>query len=285
MLVNKILITGGAGQLGTELTIFLEQQGYHVYSFDKKNLDVTNYEQVKEIFYNVRPNIIFHSAAYTQVDNAEVNNKKANFINIYGTRNIALAAEQIDAKLIYFSTDYVFKGDSKTPYNEWDTPDPINVYGKSKLEGERLLKILHSRYFIVRTSWLYGNGGNNFIKKILNKAKLNGEILKVVDDQVGSPTYTFDIVSKLLQIINTENYGVYHISNTGECSWYEFAKAILEEVGIEKDIIPVPSCKYKTLATRPSYSALDNMVLRLNGISDLRHWRQALKDYIRTYHI
>ena len=202
-------------------------------------------------------------------------------VNAYGTRNVAVASEAVGVKLVYVSTDYVFDGTANTPYHEFSPTNPMSVYGKSKLAGEQFVRDLHSKFFIVRTSWVFGKHGNNFVKTMLKLAQERDE-LKVVDDQVGSPTYTVDLARCILDLIQTEKYGIYHVSNSGHCSWYEFAKAIFEEAGVEVKVNPCTTKDFPRPAPRPAYSVLDHMALRLNGFKEMPNWRDSLKGYLKN---
>lgn len=278
MSLRKVLITGGSGQLGSDIEEVLLKQQYQAYSFSKNELDVTNYELVAQTVNLVKPDVVIHCAAYTKVELAEDNQDDAYLINAIGARNIALACEEIKAKLVYISTDYVFDGNKQGKYNEFDLPNPMNIYGSSKLAGENIVRELHRKYFIVRTSWLYGKNGNNFVKTMLNLAEKDSPI-KVVNDQVGSPTYTTDVAEKVSELIRTNLYGVYHVTNSGECNWFEFAAKIFELAQKKVDLVPVSSEEFVQKASRPRNSVLDHMGLRLNNFSDMRHWVKALEDY------
>lgn len=227
----KVVVTGAKGQLGMDLVNLLASKRYDVYGYGRNELDVTNFHQVKQVISEVKPDVVIHAAAYTKVDQAESEPDQAFLINAYGTRNVAVASEEVGAKLVYISTDYVFDGKATIPYNEFAPTNPQSVYGKSKLAGEQFVRDLHSKFFIVRTSWVYGKHGNNFVKTMLNLSQERDELM-VVHDQIGCPTYAVDLANYILELIRTEKYGVYHISNSGHCSWYEFAKAIFEETGI-----------------------------------------------------
>jgi dTDP-4-dehydrorhamnose reductase len=275
----KVIVTGAKGQLGTDLVHLLADKRYEVYGYGREELDITNYDQVKRVISEVSPDVVIHVAAYTKVDLAESEPDQAFLINAYGTRNIAVASEAEGAKLVYISTDYVFDGTATTPYNEFAPTNPLSVYGKSKLAGEQFVRDLHSKFFIVRTSWVYGKHGNNFVKTMLKLAQERDE-LSVVYDQIGCPTYTVDLSNCILKLIQTEKYGIYHVSNSGHCSWYEFAKAIFEEVGIEVKVHPCTTKDFPRLAPRPAYSVFEHMALRLNGFNEMRNWREALKKFI-----
>jgi dTDP-4-dehydrorhamnose reductase len=275
----SILVTGANGQLGAELAN-LRKPGLEIRGFGRQELDITSLEQSRAVVSSFKPDIVIHCAAYTAVDKAESEPDEAFRVNAAGTRNIALAAREAGAKFCYISTDYVFDGSGSVPYNEIDATNPRTVYGKSKLAGEQAVMTLHDRYFIVRTSWVYGKYGPNFVKTML---KMAGERdhLKVVHDQIGSPTYTLDLAHFLLELVRTDYYGIYHASNTGVCSWYEFAKAIFEESGITITLEPCATDEYPRPAPRPAYSVMDHSAIRFNGLTDLRPWREALKHFLK----
>ncbi|MDR9797029.1 dTDP-4-dehydrorhamnose reductase [Aeribacillus pallidus] len=276
----KVLVTGAKGQLGTDLVLLLSDRGYEVYGYGKEELDITNFDQVKRVIREIHPDVVIHAAAYTKVDLAESKPDQAFLINSYGTRNVAVVSEAVGAKLVYISTDYVFDGTANTPYNEFAPTNPLGVYGKSKLAGEKFARDLHSKFFIVRTSWVYGKHGNNFVKTMLKLAQERDELM-VVHDQVGCPTYTIDLANCVLELIQTEKYGVYHVSNSGHCSWYEFAKAIFEEAGIEVKVNPCTTEDFPRPAPRPAYSVFEHMALRLNGFKEMPHWRESLKNFVK----
>lgn len=273
----KILITGANGQLGKDLFRVFEQD-CTVFPLSKDELDITDSKMTMEIVKNLSPDVIVHAAAYTNVDQAESEPEQAFRVNAVGTRNVAVAAETTNAKFVYISTDYVFDG-NKQVYHEFDVTFPINIYGQSKLAGEKMTEAFNKRYFIVRTSWLYGQHGKNFVKTMLDLGQTRKEI-KVVHDQIGSPTYSFDLANFIKELSVTEQYGVYHASNTGKCSWFEFANAIFEEAEMDIKVIPVSSNEYTRPAKRPVYSVLDHMSIRLNGLNDLRPWQEALRSFL-----
>ena len=288
----NILITGISGMLGVDLYKTLKEEN-EVVGFDVRNfpsvsfsppiihkIDITKLEKLKNFFYQLSPDIVIHTAAYTDVDGCEKDPDKAYKINALGTRNVALACQEIKASLMYISTDFVFRGDKNEPYIEFDEPSPLSIYGKSKLAGENYIKAFLNRYFIVRTSWLYGRYGKNFVETILNLAQEKGE-LTVVDDQVGSPTYTIDLAEKIKILIKTELYGAYHITNSGSCSWYEFAKEILKLADIKgTKIKPITSKELGHPAPRPKFSVLNNYCLKLSMGNSMRGWKEALKEYM-----
>ena len=275
----RVLVTGAKGQLGTDLVLFMEELGWDVHSFGREALDVTDADLVNRILDRIRPDVVFHTAAYTQVDQAEVEEDRAFLVNAQGTKHVAQAAEAVNAKLCYISTDYVFDGRAAAPYREEDEANPISVYGQSKLAGERYVQEISSRYFIVRTAWVYGCHGRNFVSTMLQLAKTHQEV-RVVNDQIGSPTFTEDLVRFLIQLVQTDQYGIYHATNSGSCSWYEFAKAIFEEAGIQIQVTPIRTEELPRKAQRPQYSVLAHGAIRRNGFEDLRHWRDALQDYM-----
>jgi dTDP-4-dehydrorhamnose reductase len=276
----KALITGANGQLGRaleRLAAFSE-----VTKTDLAELDIAGRGAAERFIRETRPEVIFNCAAMTDVDACETDRDAAFRINALGPRNLAMAADAVDAVLIHVSTDYVFPGDGDTPLCEWDTPDPKTVYGKSKLLGERYVSMFCKRHFIVRTSWLYGPDGNNFVKTILRAAREKGS-LKVVDDQRGCPTYTADLARHLLKLAGTEEYGVYHCAGNGECTWYDLAKKIMGLSGIPCEVGPCTTAEYPRPAPRPAYSVLENRMLRCTVGDDMRYWEDALADFMNKY--
>lgn len=275
----KVLVTGAKGQLGSELVRMLSPV-FEVYGFTRQQLDVTRFSEVRECVRQLRPDVVIHAAAYTQVDLAESHPDAAYAVNAYGTRNLAVAAEEAGAAIVYISTDYVFDGTSRRPYREFDPVGPLNVYGKSKCAGEQIVQTLSRRHYIVRTSWLYGPGGPNFVRTMLQLAKTAPE-LRIVDDQIGSPTYTADLAQFIGELILTGQYGIYHASNQGSCSWHEFAREIFARTELQVTVTPVRTQDFPRPAPRPSYSVLDHMAIRLNGLSALRPWQEALQDCLQ----
>jgi dTDP-4-dehydrorhamnose reductase len=272
----KILITGSAGQLGKALMGIL--LGRHQVVGYGRQMDVTDYAQVMGKVADARPDLIIHCAALTNVDFCETNPEINYRVNALGTENMALAAQKLKASLAYLSTDYVFDGEKGSPYLEYDLPRPLNHYGLAKLAGERIVQSFLDHYFIVRTSWLYNKEGRNFVNTILGLAKEKEE-LRVVNDQIGTPTYARDLAQCISELIETDYYGIYHASNEGFCSWYDFAKDILELGGFKKvKVIPITSEEYDSPTKRPKYSVLEKFCLRERGIFQLRDYRIALKD-------
>lgn len=289
----KILITGGAGQLGNELRRLLETgqaeigpvpheyEGADVDYVDYAQMDIADDASVKAWFEQHGPyDLVVSCAAMTNVDGCETNEEAAFAVNAHGAGNVARAAEQCGAKLVHVSTDYVFAGDDSAPRVETDATHPQSVYGASKLEGERLVLDACQRSFIVRTAWLYGYVGNNFVKTMLRLAREKGAI-RVVDDQFGNPTSANDLAYEILRIAQTENYGIYHCTNNGVCSWFEFARAIVEGSGIPCETTACSSSEFETPTKRPQYSALRNKHLEDTIGDDMRPWQEALATYLK----
>ncbi|MFE4712006.1 dTDP-4-dehydrorhamnose reductase [Paenibacillus sp. NPDC056722] len=281
----KVLVTGAAGQLGQDVVLLLQKEGHEVFGCDRKEMDITDLEQTVKVIGDFNPDAVIHCAAYTAVDAAESDVDGAYLINATGSRNVALASEKVGAKLVYISTDYVFEGLGSEPYHEYDNTAPRSIYGKSKRAGENLAQSLSSKYFIVRTAWVYGKYGKNFVKTML-KFGQEKPLLKVVDDQKGSPTYTVDLASFVLELIQTEKYGVYHATNSGSCTWYEFTGAIFEDahdiLGLDftAKLEPCTTEEFPLPAPRPHNSVLEHLSIRTNGFEDIRHWREGLRDFL-----
>ena len=290
----KILITGSDGQLGSELKNLLKNKQSElgaipelikdakIVCIDISELDITNKEAVVVYTQKTRPDIIINCAAYTNVDDCEKNIDEAFQVNAIGARNMAIGAQEIKAKLIHISTDYVFSGDGCRLYREFDLPDPQSVYGASKYLGEQYVREFCSKYFIDRTAWLYGYVGNNFVKTIMKVGREKG-LLKVVNDQIGNPTNAVDLAYNILRIAETSEYGIYHCTGNGECSWFDFAKKIIEYAGIKATVSPCTTEEYPRPAKRPAYSVLDNMMLRCTVGDKMRNWQDALKSFISKY--
>lgn len=253
----SILITGAKGQLGTELRLLLDQKGLEYHGTDTTQLDITNREAVDAFFYKNKPTYVFHCAAYTAVDKAEDEGRGLNqLVNVDGTENVARASEKVGATLIYISTDYVFDGTKKEgEYSEEDQPNPKNEYGRAKYEGELAVQSMCSKYYIVRTSWVYGAYGNNFVFTMERLAEANPK-LTIVNDQFGRPTWTRTLAEFMTHLMETRpEYGIYNLSNDNSCSWYEFATEILKDSDIKVE--PIKSEDFPQKATRPQYSVLD----------------------------
>ncbi|MHB8170319.1 MAG: dTDP-4-dehydrorhamnose reductase [Thermincolia bacterium] len=277
----RVLITGGKGQLGKDLARVLTEKGnYQITSVDREEMDISDARQTWKVILDNKPQVIIHAGANTNVDGCELDPDNAYLVNGLGTRNVAVAAQEIGAKLVYFSTDYVFDGKGSKPYEELELVNPQSGYGRSKLAGEEFVKAFSNRFFIVRTAWVFGKFGNNFVKTILRLAGEKDE-LAIVHDQVGSPTYTYDLAQFTEELINTSLYGYYHATNNGVCSWFEFTKAILEEAGIQGvKVKPITSQDLSRPAPRPAYSVLSDRSIRLNGLKPFRPWREALRAYL-----
>jgi len=276
----KIVVTGANGQLGKELSQWSNVSA-DIIGLSRDILEIKSLSACRQIFSLHSPDIVIHCAAYTAVDQAESESDEAFRVNAVGTRNVAIAAREIGAKLCYISTDYVFDGFGVTPYHEYDITNPKTVYGMSKLAGERLVQTLHDRYYIVRTSWVYGKFGNNFVNTMLKLAEEKSE-LKVVSDQLGSPTYTYDLAEFLIELVQTDYFGIYHASNTGVCSWFDFAKAIFEESGHKTIVTACSTEEFPRPAPRPAYSVMEHSGIRINGLKLLRPWREALNHYLNS---
>ena len=279
----KVLITGCQGQLGKELCRQIDELNqvrpqFQVVATDLDSMDITDTHQVQKIVSFEKPEVIINTAAYTKVDACETDEQTAFRVNALGARNLAVAAYNIGAKILQVSTDYVFDGTGRTPLREYDPVNPLSVYGKSKALGEQLVMTTNPRYFIVRTAWLYGDG-HNFVRTILKLAAEQDE-LKVVNDQVGTPTSTVDLARCILDLIQTEHYGVYHGTCEGECTWYEFARRILALKGINKRVIPISTTELRLPAKRPAYSVLENFMLSMVGLDNFRKWEEALEEYL-----
>lgn len=274
----KILITGSNGMLGHDLIEVLKDN-HELILTTSKTLDITDKDNVIEFIRENNPDIVINSAAYTDVDGCEENQDIAYAVNGYGVENLALGCREVDCPLVHVSTDYVFDGTARDPIREDGKIGPISVYGKSKLKGEEAIQKILDKFFIVRTAWLYGINGGNFPKTMLELAKNHSEIT-VVYDEVGTPTYTPDLAYAISQLIDTDYYGIYHITNSGHCSWCEFARYIFEVAGSDVNVIPVTASEFARPAPRPHYSVLENKRWIDNGFEPLRHYKDAVKEYI-----
>ena len=275
----KILITGSKGQLGLELVKQLKIKGlYKIIDTDRDELDIVDIDNVNEFILSSKPDVVINCAAHTAVDLCETDIENAYKINAIGPRNLAIACEKVNAKFVQVSTDYVFDGNIDRPYREDDNTCPNSIYGSSKLMGENFTKEFCSRYFIVRSAWLYGEG-SNFVRTMLKLSETNKEI-NVVNDQFGSPTSTVDLAKAIIELIHTEHYGTYHGTCEGKCSWYDFAQKIFDIRNIDIKVNPVTSEEYKRAASRPAYSVLDNFMLKLVGLNSFRNWEDALIEYL-----
>ena len=273
----KILVTGAGGMLGQALIPCLDSHGHEVIEFAKEHLDCTNYTLVRHTFNTEKPDLVMHCAAFTKVDQAEAEAKLAYFINGYATENIAVSCSALKIPMVYISTDYVFDGEKGSPYSTFDDTNPISIYGKSKLAGEIAVNRHLNKYYIVRTSWLYGPNGKNFVDAIYNMAA-TGKPIRVVSDQFGSPTCTLSLSEALADLIETNRYGVYHASDEGVASWYDFAKEIVKDLTVE--VTPIGTRDFPRPATRPKYSVLDKSTLNYTINREMPNWKDSLKTYL-----
>lgn len=277
----KVLITGANGMLGHALKTVLSGE-HQLICADIDEFDVTDIDNTVRWITGVGPQTVIHAAAYTDVDGCESNADQAYRINGLGARNVAVACNRLDARMVYISSDYVFDGTNVKPYKEYDSVDPLNVYGKSKLLGENLVKEMLQRHCIVRTSWLYGPNGRNFVTTMLQMGQKMKE-LKVVKDQIGSPTYTVDLAEGIAKLINGPYYGTYHVTNSGECSWYDLAREIFQLTGVDIKVNPTTTEEFNRPAPRPAYSVLDNHMWRLEGFQQSRSYKEALREYLGCF--
>jgi dTDP-4-dehydrorhamnose reductase len=278
--VMKILVTGYTGQLGYDVVNQGLQQGFNMVGIGSQDLDITNKETVYQYFNKVKPDAIIHCAAFTAVDTAEEDKDACQLVNVDGTKNLAEVAKEINAKFMYISTDYVFNGEGEKPFKETDEPSPIGQYGRSKLDGEQVVKQLLDNWFIVRISWVFGINGNNFVKTMLRLAETRKE-LNVVGDQFGSPTYTSDLAKLLIEMIKTDKYGIYHASNEGFCSWADFAQEIFRQANIGVKVNSILTEEYPTRAVRPKNSRMSKQKLLDNGFNPLPKWQDAVDRYLK----
>lgn len=281
-MITKILITGANGMLGRTIQkVFSKYNNFSIIPTDIDTLDITNLNQVDEFLTLSKPDIIIHCAALTNVDYCETHKEEAYKINAFGTSNLAIICEKLNIKLIYISTDYVFDGFSYTPYNEFDIPTGgINIYGKSKYAGELAVKTYCKNFIIARISWLYGAGGPSFLHTIYKFSKSKNEI-SVVNDQIGNPTSTLAVAKKLVQLINNNLIGVFHLTCEGSTSWYEYAKEFFNILNIKMQINPCSSTIYKRDAARPSNSQLDKYMLKFYNIDLMPYWKDALIEFCK----
>lgn len=275
----KVLVTGVKGQLGYDVVKELEKRGLEAFGVDIEEMDITDADSVSKVITQANPDAVIHCAAYTAVDAAEDNEAVCRKVNTDGTQNIANVCKELDIKMIYISTDYVFDGEGTKPWEPEDERNPVSVYGQTKYEGELAVQNTLDKYFIVRIAWVFGINGKNFVKTMLKLAETR-DTLTVVNDQFGSPTYTYDLAKLLVDMIQTEKYGVYHATNEGICTWHEFACAIFKTAGIEMNVLPVSSAEYAAKAKRPSNSRMSKEKLVENGFEKLPSWQDALERYI-----
>lgn len=277
--MNNILVTGSTGQLGSDVVKELLKRGYSTLSPNRSELNLCSEDNIRNYILNSNCEAIVHCAAYTQVDKAEDEKDLCIKINTTATKHIVKCAKILDIPMIYISTDYVFDGTKDGEYTENDETNPINIYGESKLAGEKYVQEILDKYYIVRTSWVFNINGKNFIETMLRLSKANNQ-LSIVNDQIGSPTYTKDLSRLLVDMLETSKYGLYHATNEGYCSWYEFANTIFKLANINIDIKAINSNEYASRAKRPLNSKLSKDKLIEYGFKPLPHWEDALKDYL-----
>ena len=274
-----VLVTGANGQLGSDVLDLLKARGIPSKGYDLPVLDITNKEGVAELFSSKKPTHVIHCAAYTAVDEAENDRENCRRINVDGTENVALACQNAGAVLLYLSTDYVFNGTGEAEWTEEAKTAPLNWYGQTKLNGENAVKKHLERYFIVRTSWVFGKSGGNFVNTMLRLGKEKPQ-LSVVSDQIGSPTYTRDLAVVLIEMLYSEEYGAYHVTNSGFCSWYDFACEIFRLSGVSAVVRPVVTSEYPTVAARPHNSRLSKGKLEQSVFPVPYSWQDALQRYL-----
>jgi len=270
----KVLVTGSNGQLGRELVRLLPERGHETVALSRKELDVGDAGAVAEALEAHAPDLVLNAAAYTNVDGCETEGELSFRVNALGPRNLAQSCERRGCELLHVSTNYVFDGKGDRPYEPFDPPGPISAYGRGKLAGEEYVRHLSNRWYVVRTAGVYGEG-HNFVRTMLRVGKERDQ-LRVKDDEYVSPTYARDLAEGIIEIFESGLYGLYHVTNSGSCSWYEFTEEILGLAGIETEVVPIPSSEYPLPAQRPANGLLSSV-----GSPELRHWREALADYLR----
>ena len=277
----RVLVTGIKGQLGYDIVKECEKRGIEAIGVDVAEMDITDADKVREVITNAKVDAVMHCAAYTAVDAAEENVELCRKVNATGTENIAKVCKELDIKMVYISTDYVFNGEGEHFWQPDEERQPLNVYGQTKYEGELAVETYLEKYFTVRIAWVFGINGNNFIKTMLRLGKERGAV-SVVNDQVGSPTYTYDLAKLLVDMVQTEKYGRYHATNEGICSWYEFACEIFKQAGMkEVQVTPVASDAFPVKAKRPFNSRMSKEKLEENGFERLPSWQDALQRYLK----
>jgi dTDP-4-dehydrorhamnose reductase len=272
--VPKILVTGSGGQLGLELAALLPWRGHEVVALSREELDVADFGAVRLALEKHSPDVVVNAAAYTNVDGCETETDLAYRVNALGPRNLAQLCEERGYDLLHVSTNYVFDGESERPYEPFDAPNPISAYGRTKLAGEEYVRQLTNDWYVVRSAGVYGRG-HNFVRTML-RLGAERDVLEVKDDEFISPTYAADLAEGIVGVIESGHYGLYHLTNSGSCSWHEFAKEIFELAGVEVEVVPVPGSEYPLPAARPA-----NGILSTLGSPELRNWREALEDYLK----
>jgi len=282
----RVALIGADGQLGADINSYFKEKGLEVIGLvGLKDIDVCDYKMSDDILKRINPELVINTAAFHDVDLCEDEVLSAFKVNVMGVKNLSVICREINVPLMHFSTDYVFDGKKKEPYVEDDCARPLSLYGISKLAGEQVMQYMLEKYYIIRLSGLYGHAdcagkrGGNFVELMIKLAKKE-KVIKVVSDQILTPTSTRDVAEKLYELIQTGNYGIYHMTNTGDCSWYEFACEIFKLMKLSTGVLPITTEEFEAKARRPKYSVLDNVNLRKIGLADLRNWKEALKDYI-----
>jgi dTDP-4-dehydrorhamnose reductase len=278
----RIVVLGSNGQLGRDL--LRELSGHELFPLTRAEFDITDHVRARSVLSDLKPEMVVNTTAYHRVDDCESKAELAYGTNVLSVLNLVRIANDIDAAFVHFSTDYVFDGASRSPYTEDSVALPLSIYGNSRLAGELLVRTTARRFFLIRTSGLYGHAGSrgkggNFVETMLAKAK-NGDAIRVVNDQTLTPTSTLELARQLSVLLKTQHYGLYHATCEGACSWYEFATAIFEIAGITANLSPTTSESYKTPASRPHYSVLENAGLKRLGLNRMANWRDALAEYL-----
>ncbi|MBS4213126.1 dTDP-4-dehydrorhamnose reductase [Neobacillus rhizophilus] len=276
----KVVVTGAAGQLGQDVLLELERNNHQAIGADRQTLDISDEAAVQAFIQEVKPDVILHCAAYTNVDSAEQDEETAYKVNGLGAKYLAQAAKQTGAKMMYISTDYVFDGTASEPYEVDHPTKPLGAYGRTKLAGEVFVQENLEEFFIVRTAWVFGKHGNNFVKTMIRLGKERGEV-GVVSDQVGSPTYTVDLAKFMVSLVETDKYGIYHATNSGICSWYEFAVEIFKQAEMDVTVRPLTTEQFPRPAARPKYSVLSKKRIEEEGLTPLQSWKDALSAYLK----
>lgn len=274
----KVLIIGAEGMLGHDL-VEVMSKNHEVSTTTIDTMDITDINKTIETVKKKNPDVVIHAAAFTDVDGSESQADLAYKVNSLGTRNVAVACKETDSALVYICTDYVFDGTKGSPYYEYDQTNPLSVYGKTKLQGEAYIRDLLNKFYIVRTSWLYGYHGPNFVTTMLKLAQTHDQI-SVVGDQMGSPTYTVDLSKAIAKLIEKPVYGIYHITNSQHCTWYEYAQLIFDIAGKKVNLKPVTTEEFGSAAKRPKYSVLENYNWKMEGFPKIRSFKEALKEYM-----
>lgn len=283
----KIALIGAAGQLGSDIQRANTKYSYEVIPITHEDMDVTDFNKAYKVLKEIKPEVIINTSAFHKVDDCEKESDKAYAVNTIGVRNLGVISNELNSPIVQISTDYVFDGekeDKTIGYTEFDVPNPTNIYGISKLRGEKLLSTVVNKYYIVRTAWLFGTGGSkskggNFVTTMLRLAKERDE-LKVVNDQIGTPTNTYHLACQILELIKYPYYGTYHATCEGMTSWYDYALEIFRQAGVNIRVVPVSSNEFKTLAKRPDFSVLENKMLKLQDINIMPEWQKALAEYL-----